>query len=143
MINTPFDIGSHVNTVKGGIAAQADTASAATNGTGFDRTGYMSCKAHLSVGAATGSPTTSTVAFKLQDSADNSTFADFVPNTGAASIAAVSGKTAASFNEVSINLLGAKKYIRAVGTSVIAGGTSPTQPYAVALVMGGALNEPA
>lgn len=143
MINVPFDIGSHVNTTKGGVPASAIASATTVNGTGFDRTGFLSCVLAVNVGAVTGTPATATVAAKIQDSADNSTFADFVPNTGAASIAAQDVHTAGGFFAVNVNLLGARQYIRAAITTTLSGGSSPTIPAGAAIVCGGAITEPA
>ena len=77
-----FDVGASIDT-RVGISPKNSTA-ATTNGTGFDRTGFLSCALHVACGAATGTPTTQSVIGKIQDSADNSTFADVTGATAAA-----------------------------------------------------------
>lgn len=102
---------------------------ATTDGTGIDRLAIgmpMSCKLVASSGAQTGS----TADVKLQDSADNSAWADYVPPRGptgttpgvAADGACAQIAGANVTNEKNIDLSSARRYIRA--RSVVAGGTS-------------------
>lgn len=102
------------------LAPAARTASA--NGTGADLQGYVNpggseMKAFLSVGAASG--TTPTLDVKLQDSDDDSTYADI-------SGAAFAQKTATGSE--AIHFQTKKRYVRAVATIA---GTTPSFTFAV------------
>lgn len=99
-----------------------------TDGTGVDRSLIgmpMSCKLVASSGATVGAITADV---KLQDSADNSAWADYVPPRGptgttpgvAADGAAPQLTGANQLTEKSIDLSSARKYVRA--RSVVAGG---------------------
>lgn len=118
------------------------------NGTGVDRATpggalYMGVTLSAILGAETGTPTSFTADFKIQDSADNSTFADYVPPGGVAADAAVTQMTAgSSIAEVDIDLSGAKRYIRVVEVIAITGGTSPKVPASSTLSLYGADRTP-
>lgn len=92
------------------------------NGAGIDRTGYTSVIVDASFAFA-GTPTGGTVTALLQDSADNTTFANFgspvavpVAASGLASIAA--------------DLSGARQFVRVVLTGAPTGGNSPAATFA-------------
>jgi hypothetical protein len=92
---------------------------------------------HIRAEIASGAPTTSTVAWKLQESSDNSTFADAQDNTGTVIGATLNVKTVAvdSYARVEGIMLyngattapfgGRKRYLRVVYTPAFTGGTSP------------------
>lgn len=112
------------------LSALARTANA--NGTGVDTWAKgrpQSSICVLSIGAASG--TTPTLDVKIQDSADNSSWADV-------SGAAFAQKTAAAFAELNVGQT--RRYIRAVGT---VGGTTPSFTYAVIAVLGDPIELPA
>lgn len=118
---------------KVGTVPLADTGST-VNGTGVDRTTLgnpLSCVLVAMSGAATGTPTTQTFDAKLQDSADDASYADI---TGAA----ITQQTADNgFQGLDVDLSGARRYVRAVSTVAFTGGTSPDWPVATAIVFGG------
>lgn len=121
---------------KRAISPQTLTGTTAANGTGIDRSGYDSVKIIGSTGAVGGTPSSFTVTFKLQDSADNSTFAD------------VSGKSftvtaADGENTLDVSLIGLNQYIRVVMTPAFVAGTSPSVLAAAAVNLGGAAVLPA
>ena len=103
----------------------AGTYTADANGAGADLQGYQGVlKIVLDSGAGGG--TTPTLDVKIQDSADNSTFADvlgkvFTQVTGAS----------ASIQSLAIDTRAVRRYIRAV---IAITGTSPTFGLAVAVV---------
>jgi len=103
----------------------AGTYTADANGAGADLQGYQGVlKIVLDSGAGGG--TTPTLDVKIQDSADNSTFADvlgkvFTQVTGAS----------ASIQSLAIDTRAVRRYIRAV---IAIAGTSPTFGLAVAVV---------
>jgi len=103
----------------------AGTYTADANGAGADLQGYQGVlKIVLDSGAGGG--TTPTLDVKIQDSADNSTFADvlgkvFTQVTGAS----------ASIQSLAIDTRAVRRYIRAV---IAIAGTSPTFGLAVAVI---------
>lgn len=115
----------------------AASAAGTVNGTGVDRTGFCSCVLESVTGALTGAPATQTQDVKLQDSADNISFADFAPaGTGSGAVAQIT--SANTRKRKSINLAGARQYIRAVTAVAFTGGTSPTMGSYAALILGAA-----
>lgn len=127
-----------------GIAPLAYSAGT-TNGTGVDRLNtpagqvyqYYSAMLSAHTGVTTGTPTTFTVDVKMQDSADNTTFADFKPD--GATVAAVPTITAINtIARVNVNLTTARRYLRAVSVAAFVGGTTPTIAVAAQIVLGGA-----
>jgi len=106
----------------------ADSRTTTATGTGFDLQGSNDAEGEAIVilDSEAGSGTSPTLNVKLQDSADNSSWAD------------ITGKTftevtnaAAGFEKISINTNDVRRYVRAVGTL---GGTSPVFVYGVSLV---------
>jgi len=129
------DIGAYIK-VLAGFSPQA-AAGGAINGAAIDRMGFQSAVLHGRTGAATGTPTAQTYDLKLQDSADGSTGWTDIAGAAITQITAVDSEA-----EVNVNLAGAKKYIRAVGTVTLTGGTTPTLQVASAVVLGGASELP-
>lgn len=125
-----------LSTAKRAISPQALSGTTAANGTGIDRSGYDSLKIIGSTGASTGTPSSFTVTFKLQDSADNSTFTDVSGQSF--TITAVNDE-----NTLNVNLIGLNQYVRVVMTPAFSGGSSPTVLAAAALTLGGAAVLPA
>lgn len=131
----PTDIGAEIKVVAG-FAPRAASAGTIT-GSAIDRDGFLSCVLHARAGDVSGGPSAQTYDVKLQDSADGSTgWADI---TGAAitQITAANGE-----KHVNVNLSGAKRYIRAVGTVGFTGGTTPTMDVAATVALGGAVITP-
>jgi hypothetical protein len=94
-----------------------------TNGSGVDVRDYHGRgKVTLSTGTVTG--TTPTQDVKIQDSADNSAFADLSPNL------AFVQQTVAGKQEIQVDLDTVRRYIRAVATIA---GTTPSFDSAVIL----------
>ena len=119
-----------------GIAPQ-DSGAQTITGTGFDRQGYLSALLVAKNGAASGAPTSYTIDAKIQDSADNTTFADL---TGAS----ITQITADNTDQTkAIDLSGAKRYIRVVVTVTFVGGTSPKVEVDADVILGGADTLPA
>lgn len=131
------DINAHI-TPSQGVAPIASTGATHT-GTGIDRAGtsgdqeYLSGTLAVSVGAATGAPSSFTVDAHLEDSADNSSFAAISPAV------AITQMTASGMGTVGFNLKGLRRYVRAVVVTTITGGTSPTLPVAADVILGGAV----
>ena len=94
---------------------------ASGNGTGIDITDYVGLAA-VTLSAKNVAGTNPTLIVKLQDSADNSTFADI---SGAVfTTVTEAGTLAATLEKITVNLDSARRYIRAVKTI---GGTSSPQ----------------
>jgi len=87
---------------------------------------------HLSVGSATGGPSTQSVTAFLADSADGST--DW---QGAGSVTATLTNDDEQASGDNVNLVGFRKFIRASVTVAFTGGSSPEIPVAVTLCFGG------
>lgn len=116
-----YDIGSLPVTSLLPTAARTATA----NGTGVDAKDYIGIAAVvLDSGAGTG--TTPTLDIKIQDSDDNTTFADLSPAVAFTQVVA-----GATVQRVALNLDAARRYIRAVSTIT---GTTPSFTYSVNLL---------
>ena len=104
--------------VKTVVTLRPQAITANTNGIGVDTLGYNSAAISLETGAVTG--TTPTLDVKIQDSADNSTFADL------STPVAFTQVTAANNSQIlrleGLNATGRRRYIRVVAT---VGGTTP------------------
>lgn len=134
------NVGTYI-VAKTGTAPAANGA-ATRNGTGIDRValGVDSCVLVALIGAPTGSPTGFTYDLKLQDSANNTDWADFNPS--GVGTGAMAQQTAAGVAEKDIDLTLARQYVRVVETLTITGGTAPTVPAGSAIVFGGASTLP-
>ena len=116
-----------------------DTNSTPVNGNSVDTLGGDNAALYARCAAASGSPTTFTVAFKVQESADGSTnWTDALDNTGTAIGFTLNCKTAAAENLARIEglNLNRKRYLRAVATPTIAGGSSPATAFVASIVIG-------
>lgn len=109
-------------TVTNILPTAARTATA--NGTGVDAQALRG-RGLVILDSAAGTGTSPTLDLKLQDSADNSSFADI---TGATFTQVIN---AASRQTLLVNLDGARRYLRAVSTI---GGTTPSFTFSVNLV---------
>lgn len=121
--------------IKAAFTIRAVTATATATGTGVDTLGYNSAAVALEVGVVSG--TSPTLDVKIQDSADNSTFADVtgltftqVTATGNSQILRVDG----------LNTSTRRRYLRAVGTIA---GTTPSFAFGVEILLGRAFRLPA
>ena len=114
--------------------------SGAQTGTGIDRMGYSSCLLVVETGAASGTPSPQTCDCKLQESSDDGSPDAYADISGAAitQITADNGRA-----HVSVNLAGCERYIRAITTVSLTGGSSPKWPVAAEIILGGADNLPA
>jgi hypothetical protein len=115
------------------------SAAATINGESIDRAAHampLSAVMHTQTGAETGAPTSVTVQSTLQDSADGTTFANYLPDgVNAAQGAAI---TAVSADQnVSVDLTLARRFLRIVTVIAFVGGATPTIGVAAELVMGG------
>ncbi len=127
-------------------------AAATVNGIGVDRLNtpagqvyqYYSGMLVVVTGAAAGTPTSFTVNSRMQDSADNTTFADFnaagasgsEPALGWVAIPTITAVN--SVARVNFNLTQARRYLRGQHVVAFVGGTTPTIALASVIVLGGA-----
>jgi hypothetical protein len=151
-ITNPKNIGSHIRCVAA-LVPQALAATAAAN-TANSTPVYnrlpdnypLSMTLHLRIGAVTGAPTSFNVVAKVQDSADGTTFADYVPPPIAGTKQTLAPQTALSVVqtevEVDVDLSGARQYIALNVNPTFVGGTSPTIQAAAVFVLGGPSVEP-
>lgn len=115
------------------------SAAATINGTSIDRQAHampLSALLHTQTGAATGAPTTLSVISTLQDSADNTNWANYLPDGVNAATAPAVVAISADGN-YSIDLTLARRYLRIVSVVAFTGGTAPTVGVAAELVLGG------
>ena len=108
------------------------------NGLVIDRINFLSGVYGLAVGVASGTPTSYTVSAKLQtgDLVNGSDMADFIPCQEATVITSADLIADNTFNWTDVDLIGAKKYIRAVVTVAFVGGTTPAIPVNAYIAIG-------
>jgi hypothetical protein len=126
----PYDDVLQKSSTVSSVAIQSLTGSSAVNGDSVDVAQSFiaeSLMVHVRAEIASGSPTAATVAWKLQESSDNSTFADALDNTGTVIGATLNVKTVAvdSYARVEGIMLNRKRYLRTVLTPAFTSGTSP------------------
>ncbi|WP_141323589.1 hypothetical protein [Myxococcus sp. AB025B] len=91
------------------------------NSAAVDRMGFDSCVLTASSGAATGAPSTLSLAAKLQDSADGQSGWTDLPGAAVEPLT-----TSSAVARVNVRLPTARRYLRVVETVALTGGTSPT-----------------
>ena len=111
---------------------------AAVKGTAIDRTGFLSGIVNVGVGAVSGTPTSFSVASKLQTSA-TTTDGDFADVTGY-TLTALTAINTNTFKGFDLN--GLKKYIRVVVTPTFVDGTTPKIYLTSSIALGDAIAEP-
>lgn len=119
------------------LEPQAISGSSAVNGSGVDTKNYRDAMAVIRTGATAGTPVSFTVDGKVQDSADNSSFADVTGLTFAQITAANTTKL------LRLNLMGdQRRYLRIVVTPAFTGGTSPSVQMFGVILLGNAVFNP-
>jgi len=124
---------------------QSFSGSSAVDGSSVDTQGFNSAVIKASGAAASGSPSAATLAVKLQESSDNSTWSDALDTTGTVIGFTLTVTSAAASNLARIEALGTtrKRYLRAVITPAFTGGTSPAALGLAEIVLGNAFSLPA
>ena len=133
------DIGAHVKT----LSAFRPVAQAAGSPTAIalDRLGFNSCELHVGTGASTGAPTSLTVDASITHSdTSGGAYTAYTPPTGSAAIAQITGVNSEA--RASVNLAGAKRFVKGDCDVAFVGGTAPTVVVDAELVLGGADTEP-
>ena len=128
MIRPMRDLNAHVS-AKTGTVPLANTGTV-VNGTGFDRTEFLSCVLIASAGAATGGPSAQTYDVKLQE-------ADLLagPYTDVADAATPQISADNGLATKGVDLGGLKKFVRTVSTVALTGGTD--WPVSDTILLGG------
>lgn len=119
------------------LESQAVSGSSAVNGSGVDTKNYRDGMAVIRSGAVAGSPSSFTVDGKVQDSADNSSFADVTGLTFTQIVAASTSRL------LRLNFMGDyRRYLRIVVTPAFTGGTSPSVQMFGFILLGNAVFNP-
>lgn len=128
---------SLIDAVKALFTIRPVTATTTQTGTGVDTLGYNSAMVVLEVGAVSG--TTPTLDVKIQDSADNSAFADV---TGLTFTQVTTSNNSQTLRIEGLNSsytgTARRRYLRAVGTIA---GTTPSFAFGVEILVGRAFKE--
>jgi hypothetical protein len=126
------------------LAPQSFTGSSAVDGSGVSTAGYDNAAVHAYGAPASGSPSAATLAVKIQESSDNSTWSDALDNTGTVIGFTLNCHSAAAENVARIEglNLNRKQYLRAVITPAFTSGTSPAILGFAEIVMGNAEQKP-
>jgi hypothetical protein len=134
-----YDIGGYtktlINVLNPAATVEVDGAAVPLSGQGFD---YRSGVLAVGVGAATGTPTSFSVAADIEDSPDGSTGWAPVSGVSITPITANNGQSSVKFIAA-----GMRGYIRAQVTPTFVGGSSPAIPITATIVLGGTCEEPA
>lgn len=129
--------------VEKSLAPQSDSGGSAVDGSAVDTMGYNTAMLTFEAGAISGSPSATSIAAKVQESADGSTnWADALDNTGTV----IGGTlTASGVLLARIEGLGLerKRYLRAVETTTFTGGTSPAVLVHGNILLGRGFEKPA
>lgn len=109
-----------------------------TTGLWLDRNGFLSAVVSLATGAVAGAPTAQsvTVTLKTSDASDGSGAVDLKNMDGVAVTLALTAGSAVINKDV--DLLGAKKYIGVSVVTAFTGGTTPSVPVDLTVVLGDA-----
>jgi hypothetical protein len=126
----PYDYVLHQSVAASSVAIQSLTGSSAVNQDSIDTAVVFdadSIMVHVRTEIASGSPSAATVAYKVQESSDNSTFTDALDNTGTVIGVTLNTKTVAQDSYVRVEgiMLNRKRYLRLVYTPAYTSGTSP------------------
>lgn len=126
------------------LAPQSVTGSSAVNGTSVDTKGFNSAVLSAYAGQTSSNPTVANMAYKLQESSDNSTWTDALDNTGTVIGGTAGVVSAAQAILARIEGLGLnrKRYLRIVVTPSFTGGTTPAVILDGQIVLGRAYTLP-
>lgn len=133
------DVSAHAQVVPAALAAGT------TSGTGFDlqaaNKGFTGGKAVISLGAVTGSPSAYTVQLKVEDSANNSSWATAEDGEGNPfAIADLEDSKIYTIDNIDIGRL--RRYVRLSVIVTFTGGTTPKIQACAVLLLGNAQQNP-
>ena len=120
-----------LDNIKASFSFRPNRVTATANGTGVDTQGYEDGMVVLEVGTVSG--TTPSMTVKMQESDDNSTFADI---TGSTFTAVVASNSSQVLRLTELNLA-RKRYVRAVATI---SGTTPSFDFSTEVLLGDNIN---
>lgn len=127
------------------LAAKANVTTDANNGTSVDQRAIEQFAAGcvlINVGAATGSPSSFSVVYTLEESDDDSTFTTAQHTNDSASGDATVTVTAAGNYSIEFEPGRLKRYYRLKRAVTITGGSSPTLPNAAVFLLGDPRKQP-
>lgn len=126
------------------ISPESDLGGSPVDGASVDTLGYETAMLVFESGAISGSPSATSIAVKLQESADGSTgWADANDNTGTpigGTVTAANSVLLARIEGLGTNR---KRYLRVVETTTFTGGTSPAVLVHGNILLGRGLEKPA
>lgn len=130
MRQNPYDDTAHLSVTASSVAIQSISGSSAVNQDSVDTAQSFdvdSIMVHIRTEIASGSPTAASIAWALQESSDNSTWAAANDNTGTAIGGTINTKTVAAdvYARVEGIMVNRKRYLRLVYTPTYTSGTSP------------------
>lgn len=131
-----YEVVSKAIKVGGQVAPASRANGASANTIAANRVDFTEAIVVLNTGATVGSPTSVNVSVDLQHSDDGTTWA--VLQSGV-----VSANGANQASHAGVDLLGAKKFIRAVVSVTLSGGTSPEVQCGATLILAGSSKIPA
>ncbi len=125
------------------LVPQSDTGGSAVNGSAIDTLGFNTAMLVFESGAVSGAPTTTSIAVKVQESANGSSgWGDALDNTGTViggTVTAASTQLLARIEGLGLNR---KRYLRVVETTTFSGGTSPAVLVHGNILLGRAFGKP-
>lgn len=134
-----FDMFHSAKAVQGNVPILSGAAT--LTGDAIDRQGYMSAMLVVSVGAATGTPSSFTVDVHLHEStASGSGFDNCETDVGTTSITQIT--TENQIVMLRVNLQNAERYLKVITDVTVSGGSSPKVPVSTVLLLGDADTNP-
>ncbi len=135
MKNIQYSVAPRVSVVPGSFSGTT-----ARNGSGVDTMGFADARAVCHVGAATGTPDSYTVTWKIQESSDNGSSDAFADVSGLTAVCDADNELVT----IDIPNVGTvrERYLRVVGTPAFTGGSTPTVPGVGIIELGKAVDEP-
>jgi hypothetical protein len=141
-MQAPRNVGGNV-TSKSALSPrnQVDAASFSLTGATINKADAHSALFVVATGPSTGTPDSVAVSYKLQDSADGSSWADVATSTkNPAVTGAIAAASSRSFLEVDLSDL--RENVRLAFTVAHVGGSSPATGLSAECVVGGLINNP-
>ncbi len=111
--------------VQKSLAPQSDDGGSEVDGAGVDTLGYNTAMLVFETGAASGTPDAIAIDVRLQESDDNTNWADAKDNTDTVIGAQVTEENHVLLARVEGLGLNRKRYLRVVETTTFTGGTTP------------------
>jgi hypothetical protein len=131
-----YEVVSKAVKVGGQVAPASRANGASANTIAANRVDFTEAIVVLNTGATTGSPTSVNVSVDLQHSDDGTTWSALASGV-------VSANGANQAKHAGVDLLGAKKFVRAVVSVSLSGGTNPEVQCAATLILAGSSKIPA